>query len=90
MIETKISSQKVLIGTRRKDNIPHDEKGFVVFLRLTVTPLEITHLIFFLDQTAQAILLQEKCSLLWNLTFHFHDCTYVTKRNLIVPSNKLN
>ena len=56
MIETKISSQKVLIGTRRKNNIPHDEKGFVVFLRLTVTPLDITHL-FFLDQTAQAILL---------------------------------
>lgn len=45
----------VLIGTRRKNNIPHDEKGFVVFVRLTVTPLEIT--LFFLDQTAQAILL---------------------------------
>lgn len=56
MIETKISSQKVLMGTRGKNSIPHDEKGFVVFVRLTATPLKITQL-FFLDQTAQAILL---------------------------------
>ena len=46
MIETKISSQKFLTGTRRKNNIPHDEKGFAVFVRLTVTPLEITNFFF--------------------------------------------